>query len=105
VQCLTLELGCGANVQRLYNARIDCRNDVHGSVQICLGDPGFPRVRKASFHSWLTVTYEGNCQSHKYLLALAQVGYRMCIPVKLAEIRALIHGFSFALSLCARALM
>jgi hypothetical protein len=29
----------------------------------------------------------------------------MCIPVKLAEIRALTHGFSLALPLCARAMI
>jgi hypothetical protein len=93
LQRLTLELGGGANVQRLYNAGIDCRNNIHGSVQICLRDTGFPCVRKAPLHSRLTVTYEGNRQPNKYLLALAQVGHRMCIPIKLAEIRALTHGF------------
>ena len=93
MQCITLELSCGANVQRLKNAGIDCRNDVHGSVQICLRDTGFPCVRKASLYSRLTVTYEGNRQPNKYLLALTQVGHRMRIPVKLAEIRALAHYF------------
>jgi hypothetical protein len=60
MQRITLELSCGANVQRLNNAGIDCRNDVHGSVQLCLRDTGFPCVRKASLHSRLTVTYEGH---------------------------------------------
>jgi len=32
MQRLALELGCGANVQRLNNPRIDCRNDVHSAV-------------------------------------------------------------------------
>jgi hypothetical protein len=32
MQRLALELSCGANVQRLNNAGIDCRNDVHGGV-------------------------------------------------------------------------
>jgi hypothetical protein len=105
VQRLALELGCGTHVQRLYNARIDCRNDVHSSGQIRLSNTGFPRVRKASLHSRLTVTDEGNCQSYKDLLALAQIGRCMCIPVKLAEIRALTHGFSLALPLCRRATM
>jgi hypothetical protein len=31
-QRIALELGGGANVQRLNNARIDCGNDVHSSV-------------------------------------------------------------------------
>jgi hypothetical protein len=93
MQRIALELSCGANVQRLNNAGIDCRNDVHGSVQIFLRDTGFPRVRKASLYSRLTVTHEGHCQPNKYLLTLAQVGYRMRIPIKLAEIRALTHGF------------
>jgi hypothetical protein len=92
-QRITLELSCGTNVQRLNNAGIDCRNDVHGSVQICLRDTGFPCVRKASLYSRLTVTYEGNRQPNKYLLTLTQVGHRMRIPIKLAEIRALTHCF------------
>jgi hypothetical protein len=90
---IALELSCGANVQRLNNAGIDCRDDVHSSVQICLRDTGFPCVRKAPLHSRLTITYESNRQPNKYLLALAQVGHRMRIPIKLAEIRALTHGF------------
>ena len=93
MQRSALELGGGANAQRLYNAGIDCRNNVHGSVQICLRDTGFPCVRKAPLHSRLTVTYEGNRQPNKYLLALAQIGHRMRISIKLAEIRALTHGF------------
>ena len=93
LQRITLELSCGANVQGLNNAGIDCSNDVHASVQVCLGDTGFPCVRKASLHSRLTVPYKGNRQPHKYLLALTQVGHCMCIPIKLAEIRALTHGF------------
>jgi hypothetical protein len=93
MQCIALELSCGAHVQRLNNAGIDCRNDVHGSIQICLRNTGFPCVRKASLYSRLTITYEGNRQPDKYLLALAQVGHRMRIPIKLAEIRALTHDF------------
>ena len=92
MQRLTLELGGGANVQRLNNAGIDCRNNVHGSVKICLRDTGFPCVRKAPLHSRLTVTDEGNRQPNKYLLALGQVGHRMRIPIKLTKIRALTHG-------------
>jgi hypothetical protein len=75
------------------NAGIDCRNDIHSSVEICLRDTGFPCVRKASLYSRLTISYEGNRQPNKYLLALAQVGYRMRIPIELAKIRALTHGF------------
>jgi len=93
VQRIALELSCGANVQRLNNAGIDCRNDIHSSVEICLRDTGFPCVRKASLYSRLTISYEGNRQPNKYLLALAQVGYRMRIPIELAKIRALTHGF------------
>ena len=93
MQRITLELSCSANVQRLNNASIDCRNDIYGSVQLCLRDTGFPCVRKASLYSRLTVTYEGHRQPNKYLLALTQVGYRMRIPIKLAEIRALTHCF------------
>jgi hypothetical protein len=93
MQCLALELGSGANVQRLNNAGINCRNDVHSSVQIFLRDTGLPCVRKAPLHSRLTVPHEGHRQADQYLLALAQVGYRMRIPIKLAEIRALTHGF------------
>ena len=93
MQRIAFELSCGANVQRLNNAGIDCGNDVHASVQVCLSDTGFPCVRKASLHSRLTVTHEGHRQPNKYLLALTQVGHCMCIPIKLAEIRALTHGF------------
>ena len=93
MQRITFELSCGADVQRLNNTGIDCRNDVHGSVQICLRDTGFPCVRKAPLHSRLTITYESNRQPNKYLLALAQAGHCMRIPIKLAEIRALTHGF------------
>jgi hypothetical protein len=32
MQRIALELGGGANVQRLNNARIDYRHDIHGSV-------------------------------------------------------------------------
>jgi len=93
MQHIALELSCGANVQGLNNAGIDGGNDVHASVQVCLRNTGGPCVRKASLYSRLTVTYESNRQSNKYLLALAQIGYRMRIPIKLAEIRALTHGF------------
>ena len=92
MQRVTLELGGGANVQRLYNARIDCRNDIYGSVQVCFRDPGFPCIRKAPLHSRLTVADKSHRQPNKYLLALAQVRYSMRIPIKLAEIRALTHG-------------
>jgi hypothetical protein len=105
VQRLALELGCGTHVQRLYNARIDCRNDVHSSGQIRLSNTGFPRVRKVSLHSRLTVADKGNGQPHKDLLALAQVGHGMGIPVKLAKIRTLTHGFSLALPQRGRATM
>ena len=98
MQRITLELSCGANVQRLNNAGIDCRNDIHGSVQLCLRDTGLPCVRKASLYSRLTVTYEGHRQPNKYLLALTQVGHRMRIPIKLAEIRALTHCFLLTFS-------
>jgi len=104
MQRITLELRCGANVQRLNNAGIDYRNDIHGSVQFCLRDTGFPCVRKASFYSRLTVTYEGHRQPNKYLLALTQVGHRMRIPIKLAEIRALTHCFLLGFSPSARGL-
>jgi len=90
-QCIALELSRGAKVQRLNNAGIDCCNDVHGSVQICFRDTSLPCIRKASLYSRLTITYEGNRQSNKYLLALAQVSHRMRISIKLAEIRALTH--------------
>src|SRR4029450_2474803 len=80
MQRIALELGGGANVQRLNNAGIDCRNNIHGSVQICLRDTSFPCVRKAPLHSRLTVTYEGNRQPNKHLLALAQVGDGRRIP-------------------------
>jgi hypothetical protein len=93
MQRIALELSCGAKVQGLNDAGIDCRNDIHASVQVCLRDTGFPCVRKASLYSRLTVTHEGNCQPNKYLLALAQVGYRMRIPIKLAKICALTHDF------------
>jgi hypothetical protein len=105
MQRITLELGGGANVQRLNNAGIDCRNNIHSSVQSCLRDTSFPCVRKAPLHSRLTVTYEGNRQSNKYLLALAQVGHRMRILIKLAEIRAFTHGFLLGFPLCERAVM
>jgi len=104
MQRITLELRCGANVQRLNNAGIDYRNDIHGSVQFCLRDTGFPCVRKASLYSRLTVTYEGHRQPNKYLLALTQVGHRMRIPIKLAEIRALTHCFLLGFSPSARGL-
>jgi hypothetical protein len=93
MQRIALELSCGTNVQGLNNAGIDGGNDVHASVQVCLRNTGCPCVRKASLYSRLTVAYKGNGQSNKDLLALAQVSYRMRIPIKLAEIRALTHGF------------
>jgi hypothetical protein len=32
MKCIALELGFGANIQRLENPRIDCRNDIHGMI-------------------------------------------------------------------------
>ena len=81
MQRIALELSCGANVQRLNNAGIDCRNDVHGSVQLCLRDTGFPCVRKAPLHSWIAKAHHRDGKAHEHFFTLGEAldGMRVLI--------------------------
>jgi hypothetical protein len=76
----------------LDNPGIHCGNDIHGSIQVGIGNPGFPCVRKASFHSRLTIADHGYGQPHEDLLTLTQVGYGVGITIELSEVGSFRHG-------------
>jgi hypothetical protein len=88
----TFELRFGADVERLNNPGVDRRDHVHGAIQVSIGNPGFPCVRKASFDSRLTIAHHGHGQAHEDLLAFAQIGHRMRIAVELPEISPITHS-------------
>jgi len=65
-----LQLGLGADVERLDDTGVHGRNDVHGAVQVFITDSGLPCVRKAALHSMLAVSHQGHRQTHERLFAL-----------------------------------
>jgi len=91
MQSIAFELGFGANVERLDNPCIHGSDNVHRHIYIFLSDAGLPCVRKAPLDSRLTVAHKGYRQTHKDLLALAQIGHCVGVAVELPKISALTH--------------
>ncbi|ETX00956.1 MAG: hypothetical protein ETSY1_09360 [Candidatus Entotheonella factor] len=91
---LTFELGFGANVERLQNTCIDGSDHIHSTVQIGFVNTCFPCIRKAAFHSRLTVAHHGNRKAHEDLFTFTQIVNGVSIAVKLPEISSLNHRLS-----------
>jgi len=85
------ELRFGSDVGRLHDSGIHGRDDIHCAVQVVVGDPGFPCVRKASLHSVLAVPSEGHSEPHEHLLPLAQVVDSVSLSIEFSKIRPLRH--------------
>jgi hypothetical protein len=92
VTASTFELRFCADVERLDDAGIDGGNNIYGTVQIMIGNTGFPCVRKAAFDSRLAVSDHGDGESHKDLFAFGQAGDTVRIAVELPEIGLFGHG-------------
>ncbi len=90
-QSIPFYLGFGAHVERLDNPGVHGGNHVSRTIQICLRDISFPCVRKAPFHSRLTIADHGNGQSHKDFFAFREIWHRMRITVKCAKVGSLTH--------------
>jgi hypothetical protein len=86
------KLRLGPKVRRLHDPGIHRRDHIHGAVEVVIGDPGFPCVRKASLHSILTVARQRHGEPHERLLPLAQVAGRVRVAVELAKIAPFGHG-------------
>ncbi len=89
---LAFELSFGADIERLQNPGIDGGNDIYRTVQIGVINPCFPCVRKAAFHSRLTIANHGDGKAHEDFFAFTQIVDRVSIAIELPEISSLNHG-------------
>lgn len=101
---VSFELGFGANIEGLENTGVHRRNDVHGAIQVGFGNTCFPCVRKAAFHSGLTVPDHGHRQAHEDFFTLTQIGDGVGIAVKLSKVGPVVHGDLLEVSVAVRRL-
>ena len=73
-------------IQGLQHSRIHGRNHIDRGVQLFLGHPRFPCVRKAPVHSRIAKAHHRDSEPHEHFLTFAQAFDGMRIAIESSEI-------------------
>ena len=78
-------------IQRLQYTRVHGGDHVDRRIQLFLGHPGFPCIRKAAFHSRIAKPHRRDGEADEHLLAFAEAFDGVSITIEGSKIRFL-HG-------------
>jgi hypothetical protein len=73
-------------IERLQHSGTHGRNHVHSRIQLFLGHPCFPCVRKAPVHSRIAQPHHRYGQAHEHFLTFRQAFDGMSVTVESSEI-------------------
>ena len=88
---LPLRSGLYPLIQRLQHPGVHRSNDVYGGVQLLLGHPCLPCVRKAALDSGVAKSHHRDRQTDEHLLPLGEALNGMGISIERSEI-SLFHA-------------